>query len=242
MKRILNLNWHWRVYLYGIVVVLAVVAISLVSYRTFHKDKIKPVSYQGIIYKQNCATSKSACTGYVLSVNNKPYNVVLPANTTVVSGTKVTVQASSLTVAPSNQISTINASSISYPAPTTTSTSPTSPTVSTNTANQTTTNGTVAGNIYLTFSCGTIPAGSTCNSKPSPFQASISINASATGKLVIKIISASDGSFSVTLPAGSYIFVPDTYNKNLITAPSQTVTVTSGGTTNITINYKGLTA
>ncbi len=221
---------------------IVLILISAAAYFIVHKNKPKLISYQGIINKQTCTLKQTGCTGYVLTVNNKQYNVVVPSNTSIQNGTKVTVTSNSLPSSSSNKISTIQATSIVAINSANNSITSNSSTSTTNTippTSSTSSPSSAVGHILITIACTNLPAGATCASKPTPFQAAVSVKDNSSGKIITKFISASDGSFSVNLPAGSYDFVPDSYNNNTFTSPSQQVTIVAGQTTNLTINYTG---
>jgi hypothetical protein len=98
----------------------------------------------------------------------------------------------------------------------------------------------IKGFIYLKSSGGA-NCGNSCPPPTSqPYQATVAVK-TAGGAPVKSFTSASNGSFSVTLVAGTYVLVPQSYGSGNINAPRQTVTVSQGGTTNINIYYTSIT-
>jgi len=228
----------------AMVVILSIVvlgSISVAGYRIY-KDNNNSIAYQGTLYKEKCTTTVSVCTGYTLTTSNdKKYNLAGTSALSVASGTPVTVTGSTPTTSSSGK-STITVTKITPTSTAVTSTA-TSPTTTTTTSTLMPTDplpSYIKGYIYITYSCGNLPRGASCTNQPEPYQATVSVETTA-GVVVTSFSSASDGSFSVALPAETYLLVPNLYASGSVKASQQTVTVTEGQTTNATINYKGLT-
>jgi hypothetical protein len=91
----------------------------------------------------------------------------------------------------------------------------------------------IRGRVLLGPTCPVQRIGQTCSR---PYQATITIRAEATGKLVARVRSSATGGFSVPLAPGGYRLVPQTGRPYPRSSP-QTATVHSHRYTKVVISY-----
>lgn len=248
-SRTLMLAQAGMAHIIGPVIALVIAVIGTSGY-VVYQHSFQTVSLSGTITKIGCTFYKPICANYTLKTsNNKTYSLSIhgKVNNTP-SGSKVRIIGTSTPANPDvvivKSIAPISAPTKTQPT-TTTTTQPTT-TQSSQTSSsvqnpQDPVPSFIKGYVYLTTSGGA-NCGSRCTPpSPQPYQATIAIQTTSGSPVTTVTSKSSDGSFLVTLVAGTYVLVPQKYNYGLTTAPNQTVTVTQGGTTTVYINYKSNT-